>query len=75
MRTGTRKWLELGACLVVVAAVVGLLHVASPFAPGEAGRAYRNNTERDIDARALFYTEVGTVSEFLDEGKGRYGKR
>ena len=75
MKSRTSKWLKLGVSLVAVVAGVALLHIISPLAPGEAGRAYRNNTERDIDARALVYTEIGPVSEFLDEADGRYGGR
>jgi len=69
----TRAWLKLGGAVVAVALGVALLHVASPHVGGAFGRAYDNNTRRDIDARALFYTEVGAVSEFLDVDGGRYG--
>ncbi len=73
MISTSKRWLRFAGALVAVGFVVALLHVASPYAPGAAGRTYRNNTEHDIDARALLYTEIGSVSEFLDAEHGRYG--
>jgi hypothetical protein len=52
---------------------IALLHLASPHAPGLWGRTYARNLTLKSDPRALFYTEVGSVSEFLDT-EGRYGQ-
>ncbi len=68
------RWVRFGLALAAVPLVVALLHHASLHAPGSVGRVYKNNTRRDIDARALFYTELGDVSNFLDKEHGRYGQ-
>lgn len=64
----------MGLALCVVAGGIALLHWVSPHVPGAAGRTFSNNLKLKSDPRALFYTEVGDVSEFLDTRHGRYGQ-
>lgn len=64
----------MGLALCAVAGGISLLHWVSPHVPGAAGRTYSNNLSLKSDPRALFYTEVGDVSEFLDTRHGRYGQ-
>ncbi len=66
------RWLKLLLGLLSVALVVAGLHWLSPELPGTAGKTFRQNVERDIDATALIYTEAGDVREFLTR-EGRYG--
>jgi len=67
-----KDWLKLLAGLALAALLVVMLNIASAHAPGTAGGVYKNIIERDIEASALFYTEVDDVAQFLDEENGRY---
>jgi hypothetical protein len=68
-----KKTLFLGLGMVSAVGVIIGLHFISPRLPGTAGTVFKNNMEHSINAEALFYTEVGDVSEFLNQKKGKYG--
>jgi hypothetical protein len=68
-----RGWLALAASLLALVAFLVLAELASPKLSGPAGMVYEQNRSRDLDASALFYTEVTDVREFLDVDRGRYG--
>ena len=65
--------LFLGLGIVSAISVIISLHLVSPWLPGTAGAVFKNNMEQHINAEALFYTEVGDVTEFLNQETGRYG--
>ena len=68
-------WLKLCGGIAAIVFFLGLTHWVSPHLPGAAGKVYRQNGERQIEAGALLYTEVGPVREFLDERDGKYSLR
>ncbi len=68
-----KRVLLLGLGMVSTVGVVIALHFISPWLPGTAGTVFKNNMEQNINAEALFYTEVGDVTEFLNQKTGRYG--
>ncbi len=68
-----QDWVKLAVALTLLGGGIAMLHLASPHAPGPLGRTYSRNLAAKSDPRALFYTEVGNVSEFLD-AEGRYGQ-
>jgi hypothetical protein len=68
-----QDWAKLAVALALLGGGIAMLHVASPHAPGPLGRTYSRNLTLKSDPRALFYTEVGSVSDFLD-AQGRYGQ-
>ncbi len=60
------KWFKFTAGLAALALVVLLLSSGySP--PGVAGEVLRHNQREQIDASALFYTEVENMSELEDD--------
>lgn len=44
-----------------------------PVITGPAGEVYHRNLELDVDASALFYTEIGDPATFIDSESGKYG--
>jgi hypothetical protein len=66
-------WLRLAASLLAIAVFVALVHAMSPVVPGPAGAIFEHNMSEDVDAAALFYSEVTDIREFLDAEHGRYG--
>jgi hypothetical protein len=68
-----KRVLLLGLGMVSTVGVIIALHFISPWLPGTAGTVFKNNMEQNINAEALFYTEVGDVTEFLNQETGRYG--
>ncbi len=74
MSAARHRWLRLVLGLAAVALFVGLLHVGSVHLGGAAGRLIENNLERDLEASALFYSEVTGLEDFLDDRTGAYGR-
>ncbi len=68
-----KQVLFLGLGMVSAVGVIIALHFISPWLPGTAGTVFKNNMEQHINAEALFYTEVGDVTEFLNQETGKYG--
>lgn len=75
VRRGThaKRWLALLASGAGLLALLAGAHLVSPALPGAPGEVFRQNQARDLDASALFYTEVTDVREFIDTEHGRYG--
>ncbi|MDH4351023.1 MAG: hypothetical protein OEW56_07740 [Gemmatimonadota bacterium] len=72
MRGHVSRWLRLAAALALGALVMAAVHAMTARATGPFGRAWAHNVEREINASALFYTELGDVREFTDRRHGRY---
>ena len=72
-RTRAGRWLALVGAVVAVFALLAGAHRISPSLPGSPGEVFRQNQQQDLDASALFYTEVTDVREFIDLENGRYG--
>lgn len=70
--SAARRWLKLAMAAAVAAAFLVAAQLVSPSLPGAAGMVYEQNCSQDIDASALFYTEVTDVHEFSVTGGGRY---
>ena len=68
-----KRTLFLGLGIVSTVGAIIALHFISPRLSGTAGIVFKNNLEQNINAEALFYTEVGDVKEFLNQETGRYG--
>ena len=69
---GARGWLRLALAAAVVAVFLAAAQLLSPHLPGAAGAVYEQNRSRDIDASALFYTEITDVHECSAADGGRY---
>ena len=67
-----RRWLALSGGLAAIAGFVAVAQIVSPELPGPVGVVFEQNLSRNVDASALFYSEVTEIREFLDED-GRYG--
>lgn len=66
-------WMKLIGVVLLLAATLALVHLASPHLPGMAGDVFRNNIEQNVEATALIYSESGDIKEYLDDSNGRYG--
>lgn len=71
-RAGARRWLQLAAGFAAVALVIAALHLGVGRARGPFGRIWSANLASGVNASAFFYTEVGSVGEFIDGARGRY---
>ncbi len=67
-----RRWLKLALGAMAAVAFLVTAQLVSSSLPGAAGKVYERNYSQDIDASALFYTEVTDVHEFSVTGGGRY---
>ncbi len=64
-----RRLLRCGAGLIMLCALVSFF--ASGYSPpGVCGEVLRHNQANDIDASALFYTDVDNIAE-LEQGLAR----
>lgn len=66
-------WLALG--LVAALLFIVSLHQVSPRMTGAVGDLIDRNRNQGIEVTAYFYSEVDDPSQFLDEERGRYGRR
>ena len=73
MRTPLRRWLALLAGTALIGLFVAGLHLVTPHLGGSTGMLIESNRSHDREVWAYFYTEVGELEEFLEDG--RYGKR
>ena len=71
-KAGARRWLQLAAGLAAVALAIAALHIGVGRARGPFGRIWSANLASGVNASAFFYTEVGSVGEFIDGSRGRY---
>jgi hypothetical protein len=72
-RTTAKKWFAFLLGLLALMAFVGLLHWATPHLGGQVGLLISENREKGFEVYAYFYSEVGELSDFLDDESGRYG--
>jgi hypothetical protein len=56
------RWLRLGVGVAILAAAFALL-ARGPLVPGSAGRVLQHNREHDLEASALFYTDLERMPE------------
>jgi len=56
------RWLRLAIGVALLAAAFALL-ARGPLIPGPAGRVLEQNRERDIQATALFYSDLERMPE------------
>jgi hypothetical protein len=74
------RWLRLGVGTAVLATVFALLS-QGPLVPGVAGRVLEHNREHDLEATALFYSDLERMPEIqarLERKRGQIylsGKR
>jgi hypothetical protein len=68
------RWNYLLLGLVSVALFMTLLHRLSARLTGVPGELINQNQRQEIEVDAYFYSEVGDLSEFLDDDQGRYGR-
>ncbi len=69
------RWNCLLLGLVSVALFITLLHQLSTRMAGIPGDLIDRNQREELEVDAYFYSEVGDLSEFLDDEQGRYGRR
>jgi hypothetical protein len=74
MSTKLHRWNYLLLGLVSVALFMTLLHRLSARLTGVPGELINQNQRQEIEVDAYFYSEVGDLSEFLDDAQGRYGR-
>ena len=72
-RLSKRRWPALLVGLATIAGFIIVAHWVSPNLPGASGAVFRQNVERRINATALFYTEAGSVRDYLSND-GKYGR-
>ena len=68
------RWNYLLLGLVSAALFMTLLHRLSERMTGVPGELINRNQRQEIEVDAYFYSEVGDLSEFLDDEQGRYGR-
>jgi len=54
-------------------AFIAPLHFVSPLMPGNIGKTFINNRDKDIETTALIYSESGDINEYLDTENWKYG--
>lgn len=59
---GLRGWLRLGVALTLLAALVVWLTLGH-VPPGVAGRVIRSNLSHDVQATALFYSDLEAMGD------------
>jgi len=60
---------------VVMAGLIVSLHLCRSSLPGIVGQVIRHNIDHEIEANAYFYSDLGDISAFLDDEKGKYGRK
>lgn len=68
------RWNYLLLGLVSVALFMTLLHLLSARMTGFPGELIERNQRQELEVDAYFYSEVGDLSEFLNDEQGRYGR-
>jgi hypothetical protein len=68
----TSRWLRLMAAVAVGILLMAGIHATTARSAGPFGRAWAHNVRREINASALFYTELGDARQFTDRRGGRY---
>jgi hypothetical protein len=68
------RWNYLLLGLVSVALFMTLLHRLSARMTGFPGELIERNQRQQLEVDAYFYSEVGDLSEFLNDEQGRYGR-
>lgn len=69
--TTKRRWLAFLLGLMTIAGFIIVAHVVSPSLPGTSGAVYQQNVAENIDATALFYTDLGSLHDYLSSD-GKY---
>lgn len=73
MKRTLRHWVRFALALVLLASVVGCLHVVGSRLPGIPGALIAQNKAQGREVYAYFYSDLGNIRSFLDDARGAYG--